>query len=89
MFYKTWPKVIEIGESEVDFNQLIILRMLVWIGDRLIKHPYLPYIHNLLMMRKQLLYEKELSESTDERYLFLYLEKIMFVLVVMIILFNK
>ncbi len=70
---KTWPKVIVDGESEseVDFNQLIILRVWVWVGEIWITHLHPPYIHNLLMVRKQPFYAKELSESIDERYLWL------------------
>ncbi len=68
---KTCPRAIEGGESEfeVDSNQLIILRVQVWVGERCITNADTSCLHNFLKVWKQLFYEKELSESIDERYL--------------------
>ena len=37
--------------------------------ERCVTHPHSFQINDLLIVRKQPLYEKELSESTDQRYL--------------------
>jgi hypothetical protein len=56
-------------ESEVDLNELIFFEDVSMSEPEMNYTLTATYIHNFLMVWKQPFYEKELSESIDERYL--------------------
>jgi hypothetical protein len=61
----------------------------VWTGAKCITHTDRSCLHNLLKIWKQQFYEKELSESIDERYLFILMIVIWLIFVLMILVFDN